>query len=250
MGAMPEEISGVINLLDEKEVYNYGMRTYYSGKINGIKAIVVFSRWGKVAAATTVSALIHKFDITELIFTGVAGAVLPDLNIGDIVIGKRLIQHDLDGRPMTKEFEIPLLGMTFIEAKKEQVETAANAVKKLLNKKHLTSLINEKELEKFCITNPKLFIGDIASGDKFFSTKPEKDALIKKLPSALCVEMEGGAVAQVCYEYDVPFTIIRTISDTADEKSHVDFPSFIENISNNYSIEIIKSIFNKLGIKK
>lgn len=245
MGAMPEEVQGVVDLLAEKEECEIGMRTYFSGKINGIKTIVVFSRWGKVAAAATASTLILRFHVTEIIFTGVAGAIHSDLNVGDIVIGKRLIQHDLDGRPLMKEFEIPLLNIAYLKILDKQLETASFAVHHLLDENRLHAVINAEELAKFGITVPKLIVGDIASGDKFFSNTAEKGALIKKLPSILCVEMEGAAVAQIGYEYDVPVTVIRTISDAADEKSAIDFTAFIEQVSNKYSVEIIKTIFRE-----
>lgn len=245
MGAMPEEISEVIHLLGEKQEFSRGMRTYYVGKLNGIKTIVVFSRWGKVAAATTVSNLILEFNITELIFTGVAGAINPVLNIGDIVIGKRFIQHDMDARPIINQYEIPLLGITFFESPRSQIDIATNAVNNITKNNYINSAIEEKELEKFGINNPKLHIGDIASGDKFFSSNNDKNKLSEQLPSVLCVEMEGTAVAQVCYEYSIPFTILRTISDTAEEKSAIDFPLFIKNISNKYSVEIIKNIYKQ-----
>jgi adenosylhomocysteine nucleosidase len=247
MGAMSQEIDGIIHLLTDKEEYRLGRRTYFVGKLNGIKTIVVFSRWGKVAAATTVSTLILKFNVTEIIFTGVSGAISPELNVGDIVIGKRLIQHDLDGRPLMEEFEIPLLGVKYIETQPKQLEIATKAVKDLINSENLFSVIIETELRQFGIIAPKLVIGDIASGDKFFASTKAKDDLLKKLPETLCVEMEGAAVAQVCYEYGIPFTILRTISDTADEKSPINFPTFIEKVSNKYSIEIIKNIFNQIG---
>jgi adenosylhomocysteine nucleosidase len=79
MGAMPEEINGVTALLTNVREFSSGRRTYYTGQYNGINTVVVFSRWGKVAAATTVSTLIHEFNITELLFTGVAGAIHPEL---------------------------------------------------------------------------------------------------------------------------------------------------------------------------
>jgi len=246
MGAMSEEINGIISLLTEKEEHQIGMRTYFVGKLNGIKTIAVFSRWGKIAAATTVSTLILKFNVSEIIFTGVAGAINPKLNVGDIVIGKRLIQHDLDGRPLMEEFEIPLLGIKYIDIQTEQLEIATKAVEDFINSENLFSVITKAELQQFGIIKPKLVIGDIASGDKFFASTKEKNTLLDKLPQTICVEMEGAAVAQVCYEYRIPFTILRIISDTADEKSHIDFPTFIEKISNKYSIEIIKNIFNQI----
>ncbi len=93
-----------------------GMRTYTIGELAGVTTVVVFSRWGKVAAAITVSTLILEFKVTELLFTGVAGAIDHRLQIGDIVLGKRLIQHDMDARPLMAQFEIPLLGKTFLKA--------------------------------------------------------------------------------------------------------------------------------------
>jgi adenosylhomocysteine nucleosidase len=247
MGAMPEEVNGIINLLTDKEEFQLGKRSYFVGKLNGIKTVAVFSRWGKVAATTTVSTLILKFNVSEIIFTGVAGAINPDLNVGDIIIGKRLIQHDLDGRPLLEEFEIPLLGVRYIDIQTKQLEIATKAVQDLINGEHLFSVITEAELQQFGIIKPKLMIGDIASGDKFFASVKEKEKLLNKLPATLCVEMEGAAVAQVCYEYGIPFTVLRTISDTADEKSHIDFSAFIEKVSNKYSIEIVKNIFNQIS---
>lgn len=248
IGAMTEEINGIINLLTNKEEFEFGMRTYFIGNLNGIKTVVVFSRWGKVSAAATVSTLILKFNVSEIIFTGVAGAINPELNIGDIVIGKRLIQHDFDGRPLIAEFTIPFLNIKYFEIRTKQLEIATKAVKDLINSKNLFSIISEIELQQFGITQPKLIIGDIASGDKFFANTQEKNVLFEKLPKTVCVEMEGAAVAQVCYEYNIPFTILRTISDTADEKSYIDFPSFIKKISNKYSIEIVKNIFNQISV--
>ncbi len=87
-----------------------------------------------------------------------------------------------------------------------------------------------------------MWVGDIASGDSFFSSNVQRDALRGCLPSVLCVEMEGAAVAQICYEYKIPFAVIRTISDGADDTSHIDFQSFVENIASKCSVEIIKNI--------
>lgn len=243
MGAMPEEINGIVQMMNEKEEHSLGMRTYYSGKINGIKTIVVFSRWGKVAAAATVTSLILEFKISELIFTGVAGAVSGSLKIGDIVIAKRLIQHDMDARPLMDRFEIPLLGKTFFDSPAAKINIASHAVNEFIDKGHLADVIDPGELKKFGIGSSQLFVGDIASGDKFFSDINEKTTLASILPSILCVEMEGAAVAQVCYEYDIPFTIIRTISDSANESSADDFPEFIKEIAGKYSVGIIKNIY-------
>jgi adenosylhomocysteine nucleosidase len=243
MGAMPEEIEGVVALLDNCKASTMGKRTYFTGQINGIDTVVVFSRWGKVAAATTVTTLIHEFQITELLFTGVAGAINPELKIGDIVLAQRLIQHDMDARPLMKQYEIPLLSQTYFESDSSHLAMASKAIGTLIESKSLHAVIDEAALVAFSIDEPKLFMGDIASGDQFFSSNEQKHALSTQLPEVLCVEMEGAAVAQVCYEYEIPFSIIRTISDVADDQSHIDFPSFIKQISSKYSTEIIRTIY-------
>ena len=243
MSAMPEEILGLEMLMDHLEQVTLGMRTYYTGRINGIRTVLVFSRWGKVAAATTVSTLILKFGITDLIFTGVAGGINPELRIGDIVLGTRFIQHDMDARPIIAQYELPLHGITYLETPGDKITEAVSAINSLLETRQLHEAISQEELGQFGIEQPKLFTGDIASGDKFFSTEYDKQLLADNLPTILCVEMEGAAVAQVCYEHMIPYTILRTISDTADEHSVTDFPAFIKNISSKYSLEIIKNFY-------
>lgn len=244
MGAMPQEIDGVIALLENPVRRVIGMRAYTTGTINGVNTVVVFSRWGKVAAAATVTTLIHVFNITELIFTGVAGAIDPTLNIGDIIIAKRLYQHDMDARPLMQQFEIPLLGKTFFECDATELERIKEAISPLIINNILKDTIGNETLAEFGISTPNLHIGDIASGDQFFANNSQKISLHNALPTILCVEMEGAAVAQVCFEHRIPFTIIRTISDVADEQSHIDFPKFIEKVSSKYSVCIIEHLFN------
>lgn len=246
MGAMPQEIEGVIALLKNPVATTIGRRIYTTGTINGIATVVVFSRWGKVAAAATVSALIHHFTITELIFTGVAGAINHELQIGDIVIASRLIQHDMDARPLMKQFEIPLLSKTYLEVNNSEVNSAQQAITPILQNNVLINTIGTDVLGQFSITNPQLHTGDIASGDQFFANSTQKDNLLSALPGILCVEMEGAAVAQVCYEYDIPFTVIRIISDVADDNSHIDFPAFIKEVASKYSVEIINELYKNL----
>lgn len=236
MGAMNEEVNGVIALVENPEETVIGRRHYYRGTINGVKVVVVFSRWGKVAAATTVSTLINIFNITELIFTGVAGAISDELRIGDIVIGKRLMQHDMDSRPMMKQYEIPLDGKVFFECDPGLLSATSSTIEKLISDK----TFNNEDLASFHITSPRCHTGDIASGDQFFSSSVQKDDLKSRLPSILCVEMEGAAVAQICYEYNIPCVVIRTISDTSDEKSPVDFQAFIQKVASFYSKKIIE----------
>lgn len=242
MGAMPQEIDGVIALLENPVRRVIGMRAYTSGTINGVNTVVVFSRWGKVAAAATVATLIHVFNVDEVIFTGVAGAIDPTLNIGDIVIAKRLYQHDMDARPLMQQFEVPLLGKTFFESDAVELNKVKEAISPLIINNVLKDTIGAETLAEFGIATPNLHIGDIASGDQFFADNDRKTALHNAIPTILCVEMEGAAVAQVCFEHKVPCTIIRTISDAADEQSHIDFPAFIQNISSRYSVCIVQHL--------
>lgn len=238
---MTEEIKGVFALLENRKETIMGMRTYYSGIINGIECVVVFSRWGKVAAATTVTSLITHFGVTEIIFTGVAGAISSELQIGDIVLGKRLMQHDMDSRPLIHQYEVPLHKKIFFDSSGQLLKLTTDSINELREE----GKFRTKDFEKFHIENPKLFTGDIASGDQFFSRHEQKEKLHASLPSILCVEMEGAAVAQICYEYHIPWIVIRTISDTSDENSPSDFQAFIEKIASYYSTEIIKRLFSK-----
>ncbi len=241
MGAMPEEIKGIADLLENRQEVILGQRTYYTGSLKGKSVVVVFSRWGKVAAATTVTTLILQFGITELLFTGVGGGLHPTLQIGDVVIASRLIQHDMDARPILPRFEIPLEGITFFEADPKLVGKAERLLKERTVPSVFNNWLDEQYRQKFGIQAPTVWVGDIASGDKFIADPGDKEELLRLLPSLICVEMEGAAVAQVCYEYKIPFTVIRTISDTADHNAPMDFPSFIRHVASRYSLEIVNS---------
>ena len=245
MGAMHEEINSILHLMTGIEEISYGRRTYYTGAINNVKTVVVFSRWGKVAAATTVTSLITKFNITDLIFIGVAGAINTELKIGDVVIADRLVQHDMDARPLMPRHEIPLLGITYFESDPNYITIAEKAIDAIVGG-HIHSFIDEHEIERFLLRNTRVFTGTIASGDKFFAEQADKEQLHAAIPEILCVEMEGAAVAQVCYEYEIPFVVLRIISDECNENSSIDFPDFIQNVSSKYAYEIIRNMFVSL----
>lgn len=239
---MQQEVEGLVANMENVTKESAGQRTYYLGSLFGQEAVVVFSRWGKVAAATTALHLLHQYKPTEIIFTGVAGAIHHELNIGDVVIGKNLYQHDMDARPLMKQFEIPLLGKTYFETDETNRKKAFDAVNTLVQSNDLINSIGQEELNNYNISTPKVVLGDIASGDKFFSTTQQKDELLMFLPDVFCVEMEGAAVAQVCFEYGLPFSIIRIISDVADDNAHIDFPTFISKVASHYSVAIIKNL--------
>ncbi|HOY03913.1 MAG TPA: 5'-methylthioadenosine/adenosylhomocysteine nucleosidase [Saprospiraceae bacterium] len=244
MGAMPEEIHHLTHHLKQRSVRDSGMRTYYQGKLSGIPTVIVFSRWGKVAAAATATNLILEYGVREIIFTGVAGALHSDLNIGDVVVGKNLYQHDMDATPLMPRYEIPLLGKQFFETPPARTEAALEAAGRFF--KNIKHYVSEAELAKFDIRAPKVVAGDIASGDTFVSAHAHKEHITSGLPGVYCVEMEGAAVAQVCYEFGIPCTIIRTISDAANESAEVDFPRFIETVASRYSEGIIRELYKKI----
>ncbi len=170
--------------------------------------------------------------VDYLIFTGVAGGVDPQLNIGDIVIADNLIQHDMNVSflPQMKEFEIPLLGRADFPVDSKEVEKAVKAAENWL-KQDLVKQVTNEVLKEFAITAPKVVCGTIASGDQFISSNDKVQQLREKIPNLCCVEMEGAAVAQVAYEYGVPCLVLRTISDKADDDAIIDFPRFITSVA-------------------
>src|SRR6266404_8023002 len=110
VSAMPEEIAGVLQALADVRIQEFGRRQFHTGSLHGTEVVVVFSRWGKVAAAATVTQLLSSYPVTGLVFGGVAGGVRPDLAIGDIVVATDLVQHDMDASPLFPRYEVPLLG--------------------------------------------------------------------------------------------------------------------------------------------
>lgn len=241
LGAMAQEIDEVKALLTEKTIVKIANREFVVGKIGNVRCVVAFSKWGKVAATITATLLVQEFAVTDLIFIGTAGALASRLNVGDIVISKRLVQHDLDVRPIISRFELPLLNRTYVDSDPELTELAGKAVTNLLNK-GVEHMVGEEAVKEFNL-NPKLHFGDIASGDQFINSYAKRNEILMLLPNVLCVEMEGAAVAQVCLEFGTPFTVIRTISDTADHNARVDFGKFIVEVANAYSRAIISEMF-------
>ncbi len=236
MGAMPEEMDKIIATINNKVIIEKGSRIYYRGDLFGQEVVAVFSRWGKVASATTATNMILEFGVDRIVFTGVAGAISSDLNVGDIVIAQRLYQHDMDARPLMRRFEIPLTGKTSYEIPLQNIETMTEAVHNFLK--------NDKDFRKILtdqgIIYPKFQIGDIASGDLFISSTAMKNSLLRNLPSVVCAEMEGAAVAQVCDDYGVPLVVVRVISDTADEEAPVSAIGFVNQHAGDYSLSILK----------
>jgi adenosylhomocysteine nucleosidase len=239
VSAMHEEIAAIVASLSRVATRELGGRQFHRGSFHGIETVVVYSRLGKVAAATTVTQLLASFEVSELVFSGVAGAVGSGLAIGDIVVASGLIQHDMDASPLFPRYQVPLTGTAVFEPDAQLSARLATAARQFVIhdlKQHIVAA----ELALFGISEPRVVGGLIASGDKFFASGAEVSELRARLPDLACVEMEGAAVAQVCADYQVPYAVVRTLSDSADEGSARDFPRFTREIARQYSRGILR----------
>ena len=239
LSAMREEMQALVDQLQNSKTYTKGKRRYHTGSLFGKDVVLAFSRWGKVAAATTATQVINDFKLSELLFSGVAGAVSDRLRIGDIVIGEKLFQHDIDATPLFQSFEVPLLNKTYFSTEVTRRERLFDAAKQFTN--NFGAVIQTKTAMDFGIEHPEILSGDIASGDQFITKKSQINFINSNLSSVLCVEMEGAAVAQVCYEYQIPFSILRIISDDANDNAHIDFEKFADRIAGKYALNILKN---------
>jgi adenosylhomocysteine nucleosidase len=225
MAALPQELGDLVEAMRAESgvrTVTHGRRDYHLGTVHGAPCVVTLARIGKVAAAATVSALIHAFDVEAVVFTGVAGGVGREVRIGDVVVADTLVQHDLDASPLFPRFEVPLLGIARFATERFVAEEG------------------EAVATRFGTQLPQVHRGLIISGDQFVASAAAVEALREALPDALAVEMEGAAIAQVCHEYGVPCAIVRTVSDTADAHAPASFASFLTEIAGTYSNGILK----------
>ena len=240
MSAMLEEMESLLQALEIDSVQETGNRKYYAGTLWGKEVVLVFSRWGKVASATTATHLILDYKVDRMLFSGVAGALDPSLKVGDIVIGTKLYQHDMDARPIFSQFEIPLVNTSYFETD----TTIRTDLKKAATSFLENHNIPETTQKAFHIHDPKVMVGAIASGDRFISDLDDAQNIKNLLPEVLCVEMEGAAVAQVCADYGIPFALIRTISDEANHNATIDFQEFVKEVATVYTYGILKVFIN------
>jgi adenosylhomocysteine nucleosidase len=245
LGAMPQEVSLMARAMTVHRTTEAGLRTFFEGTWADQEIVLVLSRVGKVSAAVTAMLLLERFGVTHIVFTGVAGALDPQLRIGDIVIADRLLQHDMDARPLFPRYEIPLLGRTEFQA---PLGGAAFRAAMLYAGSDFVKEVPEKHRANFGITQPVVYRGLVISGDQFIADPLKTIALREALPGALCTEMEGAAVAQVCHEMgDIPYAVIRVISDQADHAAAVDFQSFIDEIAEHVTGGIVHALLKSLS---
>ncbi len=242
-GEIAELISAMTAQSDSR-IERIGMRDYHVGELDGQPCVVALARIGKVAAAATTVTLIREFGVTEIIFTGLAGGIAAQAKVGDVVLADQLIQHDLDASPIFPRYEVPLLGRsTFATdmALSAELKIAAEG----FLRDDLPHAITQKNQDIFQLQQVALHVGTIASGDQFISDIAHANRIATALPEVLAVEMEGAAVAQICYEYGVPYAVLRTISDRADATAHVDFGQFLDGVASHYSAGIVRQFLSE-----
>lgn len=240
IAAMHDEIASLLQHMDAHgSVRHIGMRDYYTGQIYGQDVVVVLARVGKVAAAATTVTLIRDFTVDTVVMTGLAGGLAPHVMVGDIVVADRLLQHDLDGRPFWPQYQVPLLDQAEFPCDSALRKRLEQAAARFLQE-DFEARLDIDTRTRFRLKNPTLHTGMIASGDRFIGDKGSVEQLQTSLPAALCVEMEGAAVTQICREYGVPCAIMRTVSDRADDTAHLDFSAFLRDVASVYSAGVLQ----------
>ncbi len=226
---------------------SHGMRDYTTGTLWGIDAVCVLSRIGKVAAAMTATMLIERFGVTEIVFTGVAGAGDAGIRVGDIVIAETLVQYDMDASPLFPPHEVPLTGTSHFQADLQLSNQLSNAAHAFIAS-DLDTVLDQAERKNFALDKVRVHRGLIGSGDRFVSSSSHLSQVASSLPGLLAVEMEGAAVAQVCMEMGIPFAVLRTISDNANEEAATDFMRFVSKVASVYTYAIVQRYLS--GIDK
>jgi adenosylhomocysteine nucleosidase len=245
ISALHQEQAGLIDTLSNVTTTTHGMRDYVVGQLGNIECVCVLSRIGKVAAAATATTLIERFNVTHVLFTGVAGAADATVAVGDIVVADLLMQHDMDASPLFPRFEVPLTGIARFASDKTLTNQLMQAAKEFVDH-DLKQHISADDLHLFQLHTPRVHRGLIASGDEFIDNRNKLAALKTTIPDLLAVEMEGAAVAQVCFEFGIPFGIIRTISDGANEDSSIDFMRFIDRVAAHYAFHIVQRLCKQM----
>ncbi len=226
MGAMPEEVAPILEKLGGYKTTEYAGNKYYEASYNGVEIVVAYSKIGKVFSTLTATTMIQHFGATKLLFSGVAGAISPSLKVGDLIVATKLSQHDLDITAFGHPFGFVPEGAVFVEADKEMISMSKDVAS------DMGKVVKE---------------GVIATGDQFIANEERKN-WIGDTFNADALEMEGGSVAVVCNALDVPFFILRAISDAADMDASFSFDEFLET-SAVISAEFVMKMLDKVIAK-
>jgi len=244
VSALLDEQKGLLDQLQQPTKRVRAGRTFWSGQWGGHDVVLVLSKVGKVAAASTTATLIEAFGVERVLFTGVAGGIGDGVKVGDVVVADAFIQHDMDSGPLFPRYEIPLYGRATLDCDVSLSAILFEAVNTGLmgvgDHFHRTNLLE----------TPNVHRGLIASGDQFVCDPSDVACMRADLHLAghqpLAVEMEGAAVAQVCFDYGIPFAAVRTISDRADAQAHMDFSAFVQQVASPYALAIVSQFMQTL----
>lgn len=222
IGAMDEEVSILKEKLEAEQVKTIASMDFHVGKLEGKDVVIVRSGIGKVNAAVCAQILISVFEVDCVINTGVAGSLRNEINIGDIVLSKDALNHDMDATGFGYEPGII----------PRMEESVFQADEQLLN---IAKQVNEE-----VNTDISTFIGRVVSGDQFISDAEKKKYLVEKF-QGYCTEMEGAAIAQAAYLNNVPYLVIRAISDKADNSAEMDYSEF-ERKAIEHTVKLVTGI--------
>ncbi len=225
IGAMVVEMKALIDELENRQTITCGNMAFERGLLYGHAVILSICSPGKVNAAVYADTMIHLASPDIVINLGTAGALDNVLNIGDIVIADRCVEHDMDTSPIGDPYGyISGLGVTEMVCDKELVGKMVQAAKE--------------------VKNIQAHVGLVATGDQFVANKKQKEAILSHFKAMSC-EMEGGAIAHACLLRNVPFAIVRSMSDKADGSAHMDYFQFVQLAAQN-SIALIKALFKAM----
>ncbi len=223
MGAMVEEIEPLLEIFKEYKTVEFADNRYFLSRYKGCDIVVAYSKIGKVFASLTASVMIEKFGIEKLLFSGVAGAINDSLHIGDLIVALKLCQHDLDITAFGHPYGYVPEGKIYVESDKSLRDIAK-------------SVASQKGVD--------LKEGIIATGDQFVADGKRKE-WIGKTFKADALEMEGASVAVVADALNIPFLILRSISDAADMDAGFDFDEFLKS-SAKESADFIMAILDRV----
>lgn len=226
IGAMDLEVDQLKSEMTVEKIITKANMDFYEGTLNGASVVIVRSGIGKVNAALCVQILADVFEVTHVINTGVAGSLNAKLDIGDILISKDALHHDMDVTIFGYKLgEVPQMGF-----------------REFVADEHLANLAKEA-CEK---VNPDVnaVIGRVVSGDQFISSKEVKEKLIAEFQGD-CAEMEGASIAHGAHLNNIPFVIIRAISDKADDSAEMDYPTF-EAAAAKHSAALVKELVKNI----
>lgn len=227
IGAMEEEVEALRGKMESVQKMTRASMDFYSGKLNGKDAVIVRSGIGKVNAGICTQILADLFGIDAVINTGIAGSLKAEINIGDIVISTDALQHDMDATGFGyAPGVIPRMETSCFAADAELVAAAKAACEE-------------------AVPEIQVFTGRVVSGDQFISERAVKDRITSQF-DGMCTEMEGAAIAQAAYLNDIPFVIIRAISDKADDSATVDYPTF-ERQAIAHSVALVENFVGRLA---